>query len=81
VGAALPVGRVEPLANGGTLITLAQPQQIDRLRFTVEAITGRWFSGEVAALTEIEVIGMATTVSAPPLVAQDEQIFLPTVLR
>lgn len=53
------VGRVAPLSNGGTLITLASPARIDRLRFTVHAISGRWWWKHVAALNEIEVIGMA----------------------
>lgn len=81
LGDTLPVGRVEPLAAGGTLITLAQPQEIDRLRFTVQAITGRWHWETIAALSEIEVTGMATTVTALPVVEQSERIFLPTVRR
>ncbi len=57
VGSSIPVGRVEPLENGGTLIVLSTPTVIDRLRFTVQATSGRWWWDEVAALNEIEVIG------------------------
>jgi len=78
----LAVGRVEPLATGGTLITLAEPMQLDRVRFTVASITGRWWWQEVAALSEIEVMGMATQVNAPlPEEALTEKTFLPTVVR
>ena len=61
VGGDIAVGRVEPLSPsaGGTLITLTSPARIDRLRFTVNAISGRWWWEHVAALNEIEVIGMA----------------------
>ena len=53
------VGRVEPLENGGTRITLSVPTAINRLRFTVQAVSGRFCWSEVAALNEIEVIGKA----------------------
>lgn len=81
VGSALAVGQVAPLAEGGTLLTLAEPQEIDRLRFTIEGITGHWHWETIAALSEIEVIGQATTVSAPPVVEQNERLYLPTVRR
>ncbi|MBK9049391.1 MAG: hypothetical protein IPL78_00285 [Chloroflexi bacterium] len=53
------VGRVDPLADGGTLITLASPVVVDRLRFTINSTSGRWWWSQVAALNEIEVIGAA----------------------
>jgi hypothetical protein len=54
------VGQVNALEEGqGTLITLAAPLRLDRLRFTVTAITGKWWWEDVAALNEIEVIGQA----------------------
>jgi len=59
VGGDIGVGRVEPLSNGGTLITLASPTRINRLRFSVNSISGRWWWDQIAALNEIEVIGMA----------------------
>lgn len=81
-GEDLAVGRVEPLASGGTLITLAEPTQLDRLRFTVASITGRWWWQEIAALSEVEVIGMAIKVSALlPEEELTEKTFLPTVVR
>jgi hypothetical protein len=56
----LATGRIEPLDNGGTLLTFDPPVEFDRLRLTVDAVTGRWYWDEVAALNEIEVIGQAT---------------------
>jgi hypothetical protein len=57
----ISVGQVEPFTTTttGTLITLPVPIQIDRLTFTVDAISGKWYSEDVAALNEIEVIGQA----------------------
>lgn len=78
VGDALPVGRVEPLANGGTLITLPAPLVIDKVRFTINSTTGLWSWEQVAALNEIEVIGMAAEAPAPAAV---HKLFLPTVRR
>jgi len=80
VAAPIAVGRVEPLATGGALVTLAQPQTIDRLRFTVGSITGRWHWEAIAALSEIEVIGMATAATAPPT-EFTEFVFLPVVSK
>lgn len=80
-GETVAVGRVEALASGGTLITLAEPQEIDRLRFTINSITGRWWWEEVAALSEIEVIGMAAQSLLLPPEALTERIFLPTITR
>lgn len=74
----LAVGRIEPLANGGTLVTLPAPMTVDQLRFTVNQITGRWHWSEVAALNEIEVIGQAA--EQFPLL-QIWQTFLPGVIR
>ena len=56
----LATSRIEPLDNGGTLLTFDPPVEIDRLRLTVDAVTGRWYWSEVAALNEIEVIGQVT---------------------
>jgi hypothetical protein len=56
----LATGRIEPLENGGTLFSFDPPVEIDRLRLTVDAVSGRWYWSEVAALNEIEVIGQAT---------------------
>ena len=55
----IPVGPILPLSDGGTLITLTTPQEIDRLRLTISAISGQWYWTDVAALNEIEVIGQA----------------------
>lgn len=72
------VGQVNALEEGlGTLITLAAPLRLDRLRFTVTTITGKWWWEDVAALNEIEVIGQAAetyTVNIHPL-------FLPMLRR
>ncbi|MEZ4622632.1 MAG: hypothetical protein R2867_45025 [Caldilineaceae bacterium] len=80
-GAPVAVGRVEPLESGGTLITLPEPLEIDRLRFTIESITGRWWWEEVAALNEIEVMGMVASARATPLEELTETVFLPTISR
>ncbi|MEZ4865490.1 MAG: hypothetical protein R3C14_29540 [Caldilineaceae bacterium] len=78
-GEAIAVDRVEPLENGGTTITLATPLEADRLRFTIKSISGRWWSEEIAALSEIEVTGMATAAATPPVVEQNEYLYLPLV--
>jgi len=80
-GEALAVGRVEPMVNGGTLITLAEPMVVDRLRFTIDSISGRWWSQEIAALSEIEVIGMAANAVPLSLGTLDETVYLPTIAR
>ncbi|NUM46842.1 MAG: hypothetical protein HUU38_19220 [Anaerolineales bacterium] len=72
------INRIEPLENGGTLLVLDTPLVIDQLRFTVEAISGRWHWQEVAALNEIEVIGMA---SEPWPLLEIMTLFLPLVGR
>ncbi|MBE7528326.1 MAG: hypothetical protein HND44_22100 [Chloroflexi bacterium] len=71
-------GRIEPLANGGTLITFNTPVEIDRLRLTVTAVTGRWHWEHVAALNEIEVIGQAA--EAWPLL-EISYTYLPVIRR
>ena len=72
------VGQVNALEEGGgTLITLAAPLRLDRLRFMIDAIIGKWHWDDVAALNEIEVIGQAAemyTVNVYPL-------YLPMVRR
>ena len=72
------VGRIEPLANGGTLITFASPLVIDRLRLTITDTSGRWYWSEVAALNEIEVIGAA---AEPFPLLQISRTFLPSWQR
>ena len=74
----IPVNRVEPLENGGTLLELSSPLVIDRVQFTIVAITGRWHWSQVAALNEIEVIGRAA--EAWPLL-EIIQVFLPLIER
>ena len=81
VGSALAVGRVEPLETGGTLIMLTQPVEIDRLHFTIQAVTGRWHWETIAALNEIVVMGMATNIAAPPIKELNQRLYLPTVQR
>ncbi len=54
----LDVGRVNSYAEGGTIINLATPLVIDRLRLTVNSTEGYWYWQNVAALNEIEVMGM-----------------------
>lgn len=78
---AVTVDRVEPLATGGTLITLAEPVVIDSLRFTIDAISGEWWHEEVAALSEVEVLGMDAEVLMLPPEAMTEKIYLPVVGR
>jgi hypothetical protein len=80
-GPTVPVGRVEPLANGGTLVTLPTPVTVDRLRFTIDSVTGRWFHEEVAALSELEVSGMAANAVTVPLEQLTEKVYLPTIGR
>ncbi|MCB0124557.1 MAG: hypothetical protein KDE58_20020 [Caldilineaceae bacterium] len=80
-GESIAVGRVEPLADGGTRITLPEPVAVDRLRFTVKGISGRWWWEEVAALSEIEVMGMAANANALPPDQLTEKVFLPTISR
>jgi len=78
VGDAIGVGRVEALENDGTLITLPTPVVADQLRFTINSVAGRWHWETVAALNEIEVIGLAAEAPAP---LEPQQIFLPVVVR
>ncbi|HZY44721.1 MAG TPA: hypothetical protein VFF70_08230, partial [Anaerolineae bacterium] len=77
VGGPIAVGQVEPLSNSGTLINLPQPIQIDRLRFTVNAINGKWWWDDVAALNEIEVIGMA----AERYTINIQRVYLPIIRK
>ncbi|HLF87386.1 MAG TPA: hypothetical protein VI451_00435, partial [Anaerolineales bacterium] len=72
------VGRIEPLENGGTLVVFDTPTVIDRLRFTVNSISGRWQWSEVAALNEIEVIGQA---AEPWPLLEISKVFIPAILR
>jgi hypothetical protein len=72
------VGRIQPLDTGGTLITFNTPIEIDSLRLTVEAVVGRWYWQEVAALNEIEVIGQAA--EAWPLL-ELSYVYLPVIQR
>jgi hypothetical protein len=72
----LSVGQVEPLSNGGTTITLAAPVRMDRLRFTVNSVTGYFWWESVAALNEIEVIGQASEYTIAL-----QQVYLPAVQR
>jgi len=58
VGDAIAVGQVEAYADGGTLITLPEPVTINKLRFVVTSTDGYWHWARVAALNEIEVMGM-----------------------
>ena len=74
----LNVGRIEPLEDGGTLITLVSPLVIDRLRLTINDTSGRWYWSEVAALNEIEVIGAA---AEPFPLLEISRTFLPAFQR
>lgn len=78
VGDPMAVGRVEPLSNGGTLVTLPTPQVADALRFTVNSISGRWWWDKVAALNEVEVIGAAAEPAKP---ISFQKLFLPVMQR
>jgi hypothetical protein len=76
----IAVGQILSLSDGGTLVELATPLEIDRLRLTIENVNGRWHGDEVAALNEIEVIGQAA--EAWPLFEPEyHQIYLPFVRR
>ncbi|OQY82659.1 MAG: hypothetical protein B6D41_18055 [Chloroflexi bacterium UTCFX4] len=59
VGPPIAVGQVEAYADGGTLITLAEPVTVNKLRFVIHSVDGYWYWSRVAALNEIEVMGMA----------------------
>jgi hypothetical protein len=72
------INRVEPLENGGALLVLDTPIVMDQLRFTVESLSGRWHWQEVAALNEIEVIGMAGGAWPVQVI---HSVFLPAVQR
>ncbi len=72
----VPIGRINPLSDGGTLIELATPLVIDQLRLTINSTSGRWHWSQVAALNEIEVIGQA---AEPWPVLQIWQAWLPLV--
>jgi hypothetical protein len=74
----IPVGRVKPLEQGGTLISLDSPTTIDQLRFTIQTVSGRFCWTQVAALNEIEVLGRAAE-SWPSL--EILQVFLPAIAR
>ncbi|MDX1522335.1 MAG: hypothetical protein R3264_11965, partial [Anaerolineae bacterium] len=78
VGGAISVGQIEPLSNGGTTIELGTPVEIDRLTFTVENVSGRWYHQTVAALNEIEVSGQATEMFS---ISLSERLYLPLVLK
>lgn len=71
-------GRIEPLETGGTVLTFDPPVTSDSLRLTIDAVTGRWYWDEVAALNEIEVIGQA---AEPWPLLQISNTFLPVMRR
>ena len=52
------VGQVNSFSEGGTQVNLDQPTVIDNLRFTIKSTAGFWNWSKVAALNEIEVMGM-----------------------
>ncbi len=54
----LNVGQVNSYAEGGTLVTFNLPIIVDKLRFTINSTAGYWYWSKVAALNEIEVMGM-----------------------
>lgn len=54
----LNVGKVNSYAEGGTVVNLAAPLVIDKLRFNIGGVEGFWHWQVVAALNEIEVMGM-----------------------
>lgn len=70
------VGRIEPLSEGGTLMTLGSPVIADQVIFTVDEITGRFNYSGLAALNEIEVIGKA---SEPWPLIDYSKTFLPLI--
>jgi hypothetical protein len=77
VNAMIGVGQIEPLTNGGTVITLPQPIAINRLKFTVKDIEGKWWWSDIAALNEIEVIGMA----AEQYTINIQRAYLPLMMK
>jgi hypothetical protein len=77
VGSPINVGPIEPLSNGGTWINLPSVLEVDRMRFTVNGISGRWYNQDVAALNEIEVTGQATE----PYVVILKANYLPVILK
>jgi len=78
--ATMAVGPILPLSDGGTLLELATPLEIDRLRLTIDQVNGRWHWSEVAALNEIEVIGQAAE-PWPLFEPQQHWTFLPLLQR
>jgi hypothetical protein len=74
---AYPIGQIEPLTNGGTTVSFATPIKLDRLTFTINAVAGDWYGNTIAALNEIEVIGMATQIYTVNV----RQNFLPLIRR
>jgi hypothetical protein len=71
------VGQVEPLTNGGTWVTPPSPIKLNRLTFTINATQGYWGWHHVAALNEVEVMGMATQTYSVNI----RQTFLPLMRR
>ena len=60
------------------LSPLDTPLTIDRLRLTVNSTSGRWYWDNVAALNEIEIIGMA---AEPYPLLELHHLFLPMLER
>ena len=58
IGNPLAVGQVKSMSEGGTKITLNAPVIVDKLKFTINSTAGYWYWEQVAALNEIEVMGM-----------------------
>lgn len=71
-------GRILPLAQGGTLLTLDAPLLADAVRFRIDAVSGRWWWEEVAALNEIEIIGRAAEPWPQSTISRQ---FLPAIQR
>ncbi|MFN8458459.1 MAG: hypothetical protein U0401_28035 [Anaerolineae bacterium] len=77
VGSAVNTGQIEPLSAGGTAINLPSPLEVDQIKFTVNSISGKWHHQDVAALNELEIIGMA----AVPFQSPIKYTYLPVVLK
>jgi len=78
VGSPIEVAQVGSYTEGGTQINFAQPIIIDKLRFTVNETGGYWYWSRVAALNEIEVLGMDRNASPDDSIPTPTPTVIPT---
>lgn len=66
VGTPVQTGQIEPMTNGGTTLDLNTPVTADTVKLTINATEGHYYWSQVAALNEIEVIGMTADGTTNP---------------